>query len=131
MIYLSGEIQVTTVMAEAQREAEWLAAWKERCRRMEFRREEELVLREYWRADEGDRHAIVEKYAEVFERIRTNRREAHRIEARERALVDLNMRRLGYVIRPVRDWPRYVRPECSRPKNGSTANGREVMNACA
>ena len=131
MIYLSGEIDITTVMSEAQREKEWLAAWRERCRRQELRREEELVLRAYWTADEADRRAIVEKNAEVFERIRKNRREAHRIEALERSLVDLNMKRLGYVIRPGRDWPRYVRPEYSRTKDGRTPNGQGVMYPCS
>jgi hypothetical protein len=131
MIYCSGEIDVHQVTTEAQREREQLAAWLERCRKRELRREEEMVLQEYWRTEEGDRGEVVRKYPEVFERIRANRREAARIEARDRAFMDLHMRRLGYVIRPGGDWPRYVRPECGRSTSGSTPKEQEVMNICS
>lgn len=123
MIYCSGVIDVHQVMSEAQHERERLAAWLKRCRRMDLRREEEMVLREYWQAEEGDRRAVVRKYAEVFQRIRANRREAARIEARDLALMDQHMLRQGYVIRPGQDWPQYVRPESGRSGNGNRLFG--------
>jgi hypothetical protein len=109
MPQLSGTIWVDEVMREGQRRQGELAAWAERNARHELRREEQAVLREWWRANEKDRPEIVRKHQAVFARIKENRRRAWRIEQAERAISDARMRALGYLIRPGRVFPRYVR----------------------
>lgn len=72
--------------------------------------EEQAVLRTWWQATERDRPELVQRHREVFRRIRKNRIEAHRIERAERTILDAAMRAKGYLIRPGRVFPRYVRP---------------------
>lgn len=76
-----------------------------------MQREEQAVLRQWWRATEKDRPEIVSRNREIFTRMRANKRRAHRIEQQEHAILDTAMRREGYAIRPGRVFPRYVRPE--------------------
>ncbi len=113
MQLLSGTIWVDAVMREADRRRGELAAWVERNARTELRREEQEVLRLWWRADEKDRLEIVRKHQAVFTRIKDNRTRAWCIEQAERALSDARMRALGYAIRPGRVFPRYVRSAVS------------------
>lgn len=124
MPQLSGTIWVDEVMREGQRRQGELAAWTERNARNELRREEQEVLRAWWRANENDRPEIVRQHQAVFARIKENRRGAWRIEQAERTISDARMRALGYAIRPGRDFPRYVRP-------GADAVASPLFNACA
>jgi hypothetical protein len=104
---MQGTIDVVRIYRE--REArQRLDAWRQRMTREARREEEEQVLREYHRA--SDQQAVVARYRSVFARVRENRRRAQTIELTERRLVDGWMRAHGYVVRPKRVWPRYVRP---------------------
>jgi hypothetical protein len=109
MRQLSGTIWVEEVMREAGRRQGELAVWTERNARNELRREEQEVLRQWWRVTEKDRPEIVRKHQEVFARLKENRRRAWRIEQDERAICDARMQALGYAICPGRAFPRYVR----------------------
>ena len=78
--------------------------------RQEARQEEQHLLRAWWQATEKERPELVQRHREVFERIRRNRIEAYRIERHEREILDAAMRAKGYLVRPGRVFPRYVRP---------------------
>jgi hypothetical protein len=81
-----------------------------RLERDRLRREEQVVLRRYFQADEADRQTIVAKYKEVFARLKENRRRAAAVAKAERAAVDRYLLAQGYLIRPGGGCPRYVRP---------------------
>ncbi len=107
---LRGEIKVAEVVRDAQRLQQCRREWQARMRRNDLRREEAAVLRLWWRTDEKDRPEVVQRHREVFTRIKANRQRANRIEQEERAIQDAAMRKAGYIVRPGRVWPRYVRP---------------------
>ncbi len=105
-----GEIPVDQVVQQAQREQAAQQRWRARMARNVAWQEEQTVLRAWWQANEQDRPELVRHHREVFTRIRQNRMRAHQIERAERATLDAAMRAKGYLIRPGRVFPRYVRP---------------------
>ena len=98
------------MVQEIQRQQRTRQRWQEAMTRQEARQEEQHLLRAWWQATEKDRPELVQRHREVFTRIRHNRIEAHRIERREREILDAAMRAKGYLVRRGRVFPRYVRP---------------------
>ena len=108
---IEGTIWVDQVIRETGEAKEARRAWLARQEKNNLRREERETLSEWWRADEKDRPEVVRRYQDVFARVKENRQRAWQIEQSERAINDERMKALGYVVRPGRVVPRYVRPE--------------------
>ncbi|MGI8486670.1 MAG: hypothetical protein ACR2OU_20730, partial [Thermomicrobiales bacterium] len=109
------------LVQQVQRQQRTRQRWQEAMTRQVARQEEQHLLRAWWQATEKDRPELVQRHREVFARIRRNRIEAHRIERQEREILDAAMRAKGYLVRPGRVFPRYVRPGWKEAKGCTTA----------
>jgi shikimate kinase len=106
---MQGSIDVQAIISQCERQNADIKRLFERQERDRLRREEQMVLRKYYQADEAVRRTIVSAYPDVFARLGENRRKAAAIAKAERAEADRLMREQGYVIRPGGGCPRYVR----------------------